>query len=229
MNKIIINQDCDYLGLYDKNLILSLKTFNKVFIYSNDKKMEKIKELDNHLEIKKENEKLKSKILVINRHSFNNIEEMINNNKVSDIIIVTNIEEDLFLFNKNSYYKKLKCLVIFNRKEKNDFYKFIKNMDIKIENKLSLIKDLEKMKIDSEEKLTKYLKNEKDLNDIFTTLKLKLNISDNVLFDIKNFNECMKMLIKDIKKSKEYKNIPRKFKKSKMKKDELCKTINELN
>lgn len=229
INKININQNADYYGNYDKNLILSLKTFDKVNIYSNDKNIEKIKELDNHLNIRKENEKLESKILVINGNYFDNLEEIVNNVNEPDIIIVTNIDSEIFLFNKNSFYKKTKCLIIFNRREKNDFYKIIKNIDMNIENKIQLVKDLQKMKIDSEEKLNKYLKNEKNLNDIFTILKLKLNISDEILFDIKNFNECMRMLIKDIKNSKEYKDIPRKYKKSKMKKNELCKTIEELN
>ena len=44
---------------------------------------------------------------------------------------------------------------------------------------------------------------------------------------IKNLNECMKMIMKNIKKSKEYKELPRNIGKSKLNKKKLCKAINK--
>lgn len=231
-SKIDINQDVDYYGLYDKNLILTLKTFNNVNVYTNDKeKYEKIEKLDNNFSIKKENEKLENKVLIINKQE--NLEKMVNELKEPEKIIVCNVNindvTELFLFNNSKYYEKDNCLIISNKKPKNDFYKMIHNLDMNIENKIKIVKDLEKINISTEEKLLKYLKDEKELNDIFSILKVKLNIKDDTFFDIRNFNECVKMLLKDIKKSKEYKEIPRKYNKSKMKKNEICKTIQDIN
>ena len=44
---------------------------------------------------------------------------------------------------------------------------------------------------------------------------------------IKNIEECMKMILKDIKKSKEYKDLPKNIGKSKLKKNKLCKAISK--
>jgi len=44
---------------------------------------------------------------------------------------------------------------------------------------------------------------------------------------IRNIDECMKMIMKVIKKSKEYKELPKNIGKSKLKKDKLCKALNE--
>jgi len=230
-NKININQDVDYIGIYDKNLILTMKTFNIVNLYTdqNNLKIEKIKKYDNKFIIKRENEKLTNNILIINNYN-ENFEKIINNTFTPEYIIVLNISDtEIFTFNEVKKYSKYNTLVISNKKYKNNLYKMIKELDINIDNKLKLIKDLERMNIESYEKLEKYLKNENKLDDIFTMLKIKLNIKDDLKYDIKNFNECIKMLLKDIKKSNEYKNIPKKFKKSKMKKQELCETIEKIN
>jgi len=44
---------------------------------------------------------------------------------------------------------------------------------------------------------------------------------------IRNFDECMKMIMKVIKKSKEYKDLPKNIGKSKLKKNKLCKALNK--
>jgi len=44
---------------------------------------------------------------------------------------------------------------------------------------------------------------------------------------IKNIEECMKMIIKDIKKSKEYKDLPKNIGKSKLNKKKLCEAISK--
>ena len=231
-NKIPINQDIDYTGIYDKNLILSMKTFKKINYYTNQKvkKIEKLNELDYKINLKKEEDKLENNIFIINKLNYD-MEKTFNNINDAKYILGlnVNIDSELLLLNKNIYYPKYKILLIFNKEYKSDLYKMIKELNMNIDNKLKLVKDLDKMKIKNVEQLTKYLKNENKLSDLFSVLKIKLNITDEIKFDIKNFNDCMKMLIKDIKKSVEYKNIPRSYKKSKMKKQKLCETIRDLN
>lgn len=230
-NKININQNVDYTGIYDKNLILSLKTFDKMNFYTNQNlnKINKLNEIENKITIKKEDDVLENDILIINKLNYD-IEKTINGFKNPKYIMILNINPtDVLLFNKNVYYQKHQILLIHNQEYKSDLHKFIKELDMDIENRLQLIKDLNKMKITSVEQLTKYLKDESKLSDTFSVLKMKLKIEDEVKFDIKNFNDCMKMLVKDIKKSKEYKDIPRKYNKSKMKKEKICETIKDLN
>lgn len=230
-NKIPIDQNIDYNGIYDKNLILLMKTFKKINLYNDNpsNQMKKLIQIDNKVTIKKENEKLENDILVLNNNDLN-IEKFVNNVFGPKYIIVFNKKvDDLFLFSKNVFYPKYNILIISNDIYKTDLFKFIKELDMNIENKLKLVKDLNKMKITTTEQLMKYLKNENNLDDLFNILKIKLNITDEIKFDIKNFNDCMKMIVPDIKKSKEYKDIPRKYNKSKMKKEKICETIRDLN
>lgn len=230
-NKIPINQNIDYTGIYDKNLILLLKTFQKINFYTkqNINKINKLNELENKITLKKEQDDLENDILFINKIDYD-LEKTLNNfnNQKYILAININIDNNLLLFNKNTYYPKYKILLIRNQEFKSDLHKYVKQLDMNIDNKLTLIKDLNKMNIKSIEQLTKYLENEKNLNDLFTILKIKLNITGKIKIDIKNFNDCMKMLVKDIKKSKEYKDIPRKYNKSKMKKQKICETIKDL-
>ena len=44
---------------------------------------------------------------------------------------------------------------------------------------------------------------------------------------IQNIEECMKMILKDIKKSKEYKDLPKNIGKSKLNKKKLCEAISK--
>lgn len=228
-NKIPFNQDIDYSGIHDKNFILAMKTFDKINYYTNEK-VQKVEEMKNKIVIKKEEDVLENELLILNKMNYN-LENTLNNfNDPKYILAVNvNIDNDLLLFNKNTYYPKYKFLLIHNKEFKTELHKFVKELDVDIEFKVKLLKDLDKMKIKSVEQLNKYLKNETKLTDLFSVLKIKLNISDEIKFDIKNFNDCMKMLVKDIKKSKEYKDIPRKYNKSKMKKDKICETIRDLN
>lgn len=230
-NNISLNQNIDYTGIYDKNLILLLKSFKKVNFYTNQNidKINKLNNLENKISIKKEDDVLVNDILVINKSNYD-IEKTLNNFNDKKFILVLNIsiQSDILLFNKNTYYPKYNILLISNN-FKSDLHKLVKELDTDINNKIKLMKDLNKININTVDKLYKYLKNESKLDDIFNILKIKLNIKDDITTDIKNFNDCMKMLIKDIKKSKEYKDIPRTYKKSKMKKQKLCDTIYILN
>ena len=65
--------------------------------------------------------------------------------------------------------------------------------------------------------------------DVVISDKIDPKISKNISLNIRNKKDCMKMKVADIKKSNEYKKIPRKYKKSKMKKDSLCTTIQDIS
>ena len=58
-------------------------------------------------------------------------------------------------------------------------------------------------------------------------VKRMINQREEEIIGIKNIEECMKMIIKDIKKSKEYKDLPKNISKSKLNKKKLCEAINK--
>lgn len=231
-HNIDIKNSIDYYSIFDKNLIILSKMFNDITLFMNKtKKVEKLLELNNNIKLMNKEDYKYSDILFIDFFNLNNLEE-INDYHNQKYIFVLNVDSTLkdksIILSKNIYYKKYNILLIFNNKIKNDFYKLIKKLDLDNYKKMKLLKDLEKLGINNLDDLIKIINN-KDINDIENINIIKMKLGINTIFDVKNFDECMKILLKDIKKTKEYKQISKKYKKSKLKKKELCETINFLN
>ena len=154
----------------------------------------------------------------------NPIEHMINilKNKCNVLIIDGNynIDENKLLYN---IMKNKDIFIIKDNKPKNNVVSKLTSIDKNVENVSELYIDLKNNNINT----IKDIKNEFK-KDIIISDKVSININKKLELDITKKEDCKKMMVKDIKKSKQYKAIPKKYKKSKMKKDELCDTIQEI-
>jgi hypothetical protein len=200
--------------------------------------------------IKKKYKILKNKKLLFFLDQFNNIYKLKNQdtnvdlNNLDSLLIHIGTYENKKIIYKNDYYRKeilhkLKRKPIIIEPTKPDIETLLKkdlkkilteNMDLSVNQILQLILDNysgidSKMKKELKKHIRKYAK-----RMVRKANKPSEEISEEQIDDqegIKNLNECMKMIMKDIKKSKEYKELPRNIGKSKLNKKKLCKAINQ--
>ena len=238
--------DCDINSLRNNENIVCYKDKNYVNYFDSwDIKDNEI------LMIKKKYKILKKKKLLFFKDQFDNIYKLKNNNINIDIknldklIIHIGTYKDNKINFFNDYYKKeilhqykkqlkpkkpqkphittllkkhLKKILINNQ------HLSINQIFQKILDEYSGIDD--SMKKDIKKSIKKYVK--RMINDKPSSPQPEIS-SDPIpsQVGIRNFDECMKMIMKVIKKSKEYKKLPKNIGKAKLKKKALCKALNE--
>jgi len=186
---------------------------------------------------------------------FNNVYKLKNQdtnidiNNLDNLIIKIGTYENRKINYINDYYRKERLHTLKKKPKiiepmkpdistllKKDLKKLlINNLDLSINQILQLILDGfsgidSKMKKDLKKHIRKYVNRLADHMNKKTIVQIEQPIVQEEIIqtnDIGKLNECMKMILKDIKKSKEYKNLPKTIGKSKLNKIKLCKAINQ--